>query len=254
MNVIKNSIYAGVEIGPIRPPGEAGSLMLRVTRNCPWNKCRFCGLYAGADFSIRRLEHVLKDIDAVAACIEKIRTANARPGILGEAAADLNAVPATDLNAAPAADLNTEPAAGIAAGSDVASDVAAGTDADDAACDGSLNQAQAMESAQHWYANGMKSVFLQDANALLCKTEDLAQILAYLREKFPFIERITTYARSKTVVDKGSDAMKLLHDRGLNRIHTGMESGADSILKFMNKGATKEIHVRAGNLIRQAGI
>lgn len=37
--------YEGFEIGPIRPPSEAESLMLRVTRNCPWNQCKFCGLY-----------------------------------------------------------------------------------------------------------------------------------------------------------------------------------------------------------------
>ena len=30
------------EQGPIRPPSEAKSLLLRFTRNCPWNKCKFC--------------------------------------------------------------------------------------------------------------------------------------------------------------------------------------------------------------------
>ena len=33
------------EIGPIRPPSEAQSLLIRVTRGCHWNKCKFCGLY-----------------------------------------------------------------------------------------------------------------------------------------------------------------------------------------------------------------
>lgn len=51
------------ELGPIRPPSEANSLLLRVTRNCPWNRCKFCAVYQGKKFSIRPTEHVLKDIE-----------------------------------------------------------------------------------------------------------------------------------------------------------------------------------------------
>ena len=57
--------YAGFEQGPIRPPSEAGSLLLRVTRNCPWNRCKFCPVYKDTEFSRRPVAHVLRDIDAV---------------------------------------------------------------------------------------------------------------------------------------------------------------------------------------------
>jgi len=57
--------YTGFEAGPIRPPSESGSLMLRVTRNCPWNKCKFCMLYKGEKFSIRPVAHIKEDIDRV---------------------------------------------------------------------------------------------------------------------------------------------------------------------------------------------
>ncbi len=57
--------YHGFEQGPIRPPSESGSLLVRVTRNCPWNRCAFCGLYKGATFSQRPVPHVLRDIDTV---------------------------------------------------------------------------------------------------------------------------------------------------------------------------------------------
>ncbi|MFW9864357.1 MAG: radical SAM protein, partial [Candidatus Thorarchaeota archaeon] len=53
------------EIGPIRPPSEAPSLLLRVTRNCQWNRCQFCPVYKDAEFSVRKLEHILQDIDYV---------------------------------------------------------------------------------------------------------------------------------------------------------------------------------------------
>ena len=62
--------YRGFEQGPIRPPSEARSLLIRVTRNCPWNRCRFCPVYKGTDFSRRPLAHVLADIEAVAGWVE----------------------------------------------------------------------------------------------------------------------------------------------------------------------------------------
>ncbi len=57
--------YTGFEQGPIRPPSEAGSLLIRITRNCPWNRCTFCPVYKGTKFSLRPVEHVLKDIEQV---------------------------------------------------------------------------------------------------------------------------------------------------------------------------------------------
>ena len=57
--------YQGFELGPIRPPSEAYSLLLRINRGCGWNKCRFCGFYRDIPFSIRPAEHVIKDIDQI---------------------------------------------------------------------------------------------------------------------------------------------------------------------------------------------
>ncbi len=67
-----NNEYHGFELGPIRPPSEAGSLLLRVTRNCPWNKCTFCGLYKGQKFSIRPVDHICRDIDRVRYFVDEI--------------------------------------------------------------------------------------------------------------------------------------------------------------------------------------
>ena len=64
------TFYRGFEQGPIRPPSEARSLLIRVTRNCPWNRCRFCPVYKGTDFSRRPVADVLADIEAVAAWVE----------------------------------------------------------------------------------------------------------------------------------------------------------------------------------------
>jgi len=56
---------ASFEQGPIRPPSEAGSLLVRVSRNCPWNRCAFCSIYKGKRFSLRPVADVLADLDAL---------------------------------------------------------------------------------------------------------------------------------------------------------------------------------------------
>ena len=77
--------YHGFEQGPIRPPSESNSLLIRVTRNCPWNRCTFCGLYKNEQFSRRPVEHVLRDIDTVHRFVELLRQgAPLSPQGLGE--------------------------------------------------------------------------------------------------------------------------------------------------------------------------
>src|SRR5512136_886125 len=56
---------ARFEQGPIRPPSEAGSLLVRVSRNCPWNRCAFCPVYKQQRFSLRSADEVLADLDAM---------------------------------------------------------------------------------------------------------------------------------------------------------------------------------------------
>ena len=61
------------ELGPIRPPSEAFSLLIRVTRNCPWNRCKFCPIYKDAKFQLRSVEEVKRDIDMAKAIQDKIK-------------------------------------------------------------------------------------------------------------------------------------------------------------------------------------
>ena len=65
MNRAPAPAYGGFEQGPIRPPSESRSLLIRVTRNCPWNRCRFCPVYKDAKFSTRSVDDVKADIDLV---------------------------------------------------------------------------------------------------------------------------------------------------------------------------------------------
>ena len=66
-------LYSGFEQGPIRPPSEANSMLFRVTRNCSWNRCTFCSVYKDDKFSLRPVDDVIRDIDAVYHAIEKLK-------------------------------------------------------------------------------------------------------------------------------------------------------------------------------------
>ena len=69
------------ETGPIRPPSEAGSYLLRLTRNCPWNRCAFCRTYKGEAFSLRSSEEIEKDIDAMAMIRDRLLETGSAAGL-----------------------------------------------------------------------------------------------------------------------------------------------------------------------------
>ncbi len=204
--------YCGFEMGPIRPPSEAQSLLLRVVRNCPWNKCKFCGLYRGKKFSIRPLAHILEDIATIRHYVDDLRKNMKRPG--GRDRKSLMAYHA-----------------GL-----------------------SENQQVAFQAALNWFQGGMKSVFLQDADALVIKPDDLVEVLLQIRKTFPQVDRITSYARSHSIARISDENMTRLARAGLNRIHIGMESASDEVLSFINKGVDKKTHIAAGQKVKRAGI
>jgi hypothetical protein len=83
-----------LELGPIRPPSEASSLLLRVTRNCSWNRCKFCHIYKGKRFELRPVEDIKQEILTVKAIQDKLKEAALKAGYGGQmeaaAAAILN--------------------------------------------------------------------------------------------------------------------------------------------------------------------
>jgi histone acetyltransferase (RNA polymerase elongator complex component) len=76
-----------LELGPIRPPSEASSLLLRVTRNCPWNRCKFCHIYKGKRFELRPVEDIKQDILTVKVIQDRLKEAAAKAGGMEAAAA-----------------------------------------------------------------------------------------------------------------------------------------------------------------------
>ncbi len=68
------------EIGPIRPPSEAYSLLIRATRNCSWNRCKFCPVYKGQRFELRSVAEIKKDIETARVIQDKIKEISWKAG------------------------------------------------------------------------------------------------------------------------------------------------------------------------------
>jgi len=200
------------ETGPIRPPSEAYSLLIRATRNCPWNRCRFCHTYKGEKFELRPAEDVLKDIETVKRIADGIKELAFSAGYAGNV---------RDV----AAYMYSHPTA-----------------------------SESLRQVALWQFAGGKSAFLQDANSIIMRTPDLIKVVSVLKQTFPDITRITSYCRSKTAAKKTLTEMMEIHEAGVTRIHVGMESGSNAVLKIVNKGMTADDHISGGRNIKEAGI
>lgn len=202
-----------LEQGPIRPPNEARSLLLRVTRNCPWNQCLFCPVYKRSKFSLRTVEEIKEDIQTAKDTADEIKALSWKSGFKG--------------------DVNDQVISAIF---------------------NSSNYSNAYRSIAIWLYYGTGACFLQDADNLVMKSQDLVEVLNFLREKFPQITRVTTYSRSRTIVRKSVESLKAIRKAGLDRVHVGLETGYDPLLKLMKKGVTGAQHVEAGRKVLEAGM
>ena len=88
-----------------------------------------------------------------------------------------------------------------------------------------------LDMAKDYYGDWIRSVFFADGNTILMRTKDLVEIFNYTRELFPQLERITLYGSARFIVLKTLEELKLLREAGLKRLHSGMESGDDEVLK-----------------------
>jgi radical SAM superfamily enzyme YgiQ (UPF0313 family) len=205
------------ETGEYRPPSEGGSssLLVRLTRNCPWNHCTFCAMYKGEKFELRSPSKIMGDIDAmgrIASGLREISLGSGQKGIL------TSSVVSEFFRKTP--DLNFHPGVGMLIS---------------------------------FLAAGGKTAFLQDADSLIMKAEDLAKVLIHLKTVFPSIERITSYGRSRTLARKPAQDLALIRKAGLDRIHIGLETGDADLLKLIKKGSTPEDHVKGGKKAMEAG-
>ena len=199
------------EIGPNRPSSESNSLLIRVTRNRDWNRCKFCISNKGMAFEIRPVTEIKKDIATAKIMRDKILEITYKAG----AAGGMQKVVGMVLKDPPN---------------------------------------ESFRNVALWLYGGGENVFLQDTNILAMKTEDLTQVLVYLKQTFPNIKRVTGYARSRTAAKKKHAELFQLHDAGLSQLYIDLESGYDPVLKYMNKGETASDQVKGGRKVVECGI
>ncbi len=161
----------GYDFPPYRPPSEARSLLLRVTRGCPWNRCTFCNMYKAIPFERRPKEEVFHDIEA----------------------------------------------------------------------------------ARELCADEVRTVFIGDSDSLAIRPEMFLEILERLYASLPKIERVTSYARAKTLKHRSLDHLKFLREGGLTRLHVGLESGDEEVLKAVRKGVTPGEVIEGATKAKEAG-
>jgi radical SAM superfamily enzyme YgiQ (UPF0313 family) len=99
-----------------------------------------------------------------------------------------------------------------------------------------------------------RRVFLADGDALVLSTRRLAVILDALREAFPNLERVGTYANARNLLRKSPAELKSLRESGLGIVYLGLESGDDRVLERIDKGATAAEMVEAVRKAKEAGL
>ncbi len=105
--------------------------------------------------------------------------------------------------------------------------------------------------AQNWDG---KRVFLQDGDALVYPFPKLMEVLQYLNEKLPAVERIGTYATPQDILRITVNELKELKQLKLGIFYTGLETGDDELLKKIGKGVDSQQIVEAGEKVKEAGI
>jgi radical SAM superfamily enzyme YgiQ (UPF0313 family) len=204
-------------IGVYRPPSEGGSasLLLRITENCPWNKCAFCEMYKGHTFGYRSPEDIKKDIDTVKKISDEITAISEKMGQGDRITLDTGV-----------ALLKADP---------------------------SLNSNQYFINVFNWLYSGGKTAFLQDADAMIMRPHEFIDVLKYLREKLKTLVRVTSYARSKTLVQRKPADLLAIREAGLDRLHVGLETGDDELLTIIHKGVTSAQQIEGGKKAMAAG-
>lgn len=200
-------------IGPIRPPSEADSLLIQVTRGCTWNKCKFCQLYRHIQFKAYSADSIKADIDNMVVLADRVNRYRKEDGNW-------------DIDG-----LNYE-----------------------LGCIQSDEERQSYYMIANWLVKGGKNVFLQDGNTTVLKGGRLSDVLRYLKQAFPNIERITSYGRAENLSKTSAEEFLELKDAGLDRIHSGFETGSDAVLQMINKGVTQEQEITAGKNVKAGGI
>lgn len=104
------------------------------------------------------------------------------------------------------------------------------------------------------YCKRQNKVFLADGDALIIPYPRLLEIFREIREKLPWVRRISLYGSARSIRSKSIEQLQELKALGLDRVYLGLESGDDNVLQKVCKGETGESMVAAAQKIKSAGL
>lgn len=104
------------------------------------------------------------------------------------------------------------------------------------------------------YAEQIRRIFLADGDPLVLSTERLLRILTKLKNTFPNLQRVSTYASPSNLSRKSSEELKQLFEAGLTLLYVGIESGDSEVLECIQKGETFETTIEGLNKSKAVGM
>lgn len=100
----------------------------------------------------------------------------------------------------------------------------------------------------------VEKIFLCDGDALCLSTDRLCVILDRCKELFPECRSVNVYGNARDVFAKGENELRILAEKGVRIIYIGAESGSDRVLKYVNKGSSRDDMAKAVKMIESSGI
>lgn len=104
------------------------------------------------------------------------------------------------------------------------------------------------------YCRHQDRVFVMDGDALVMPMKDWQWLLEQIREKLPWVKRVTCYANLKSIKLKTDEELACLYKMGLKAVFLGLESGHAQVRKDIKKGGTPEELISNCQRLRRSGI
>ncbi len=104
------------------------------------------------------------------------------------------------------------------------------------------------------YSKNQNRLFICDGDAMVIPQRRLVKILKQIRDRLPWVERVGIYANTKSIGLKTDEQLKELYDLGVKIAYFGLESGDDTVLKNIRKGADSDKMIKMGQRVKESGI
>ncbi len=111
-----------------------------------------------------------------------------------------------------------------------------------------------IQYAAQLYGENVRRIFFADGDAMVLSSRKLLLILNAIKEKMPWIQRVSAYCLPRNVQKKSTEELTTLQQAGLKMVYVGAESGDDEVLANIKKGETFLSTQDALNKLKQAHI